>query len=503
MAKWVVISKRADFEGIAQRFNIDKVIARILRNRDLVTDEEIDYFLNGTADDLHAPELMKDMEKASGILSEAVRNGKHIRIMGDYDVDGICSTYILLRGLRSIGAFVDTVIPHRIKDGYGINDDMIRTAKEEGVELILTCDNGISAYSQTELAKSMGIDVIVTDHHEVPYDEKDGVRTYLVPEALAVVDPKQEDCGYPFKSICGAFVAFKLISLMPCKNKDELLDELLPFAALATVCDVMELTDENRILVREGLHMMSRTTNCGLRALINVSGLSDDEISTYHAGFVLGPCLNATGRLDSAGRALELFDSDSYEDAVLIANELKELNESRKKMTEDGAQKAYELIENSDMSNDRVLVVYLEDTHESLAGIIAGRIKEKYHKPCFVVTKSEEGLKGSGRSIEAYDMYEALTGVKQLFTKFGGHKMAAGISLSDISKLDDMRRMLNQNCRLGDDDMQEKIKIDVPMPLSYVSEKLTESLEILSPFGTGNPRPVFATSGSLTNLRSI
>ncbi len=490
----MVASKRADFDAIAAKFNIDKVIARIIRNRDIITDREIDLFLNGTLDDLHSPHLMKDMDKAASIIKDAIEKGSRIRIMSDFDVDGICAAYILQKGLEVLGANVDTDIPDRIRDGYGLNDQMVEKAADDGVNLIITCDNGIAASSQTELARKLGMDVIVTDHHEVPYDIINGDKVYNVPDACAVVDPKQEDCPYPFKSICGAVVAYKLFIVLAGEEHKETVDEMLPFAALATVCDVMELKDENRIIVREGLLKMGQTENPGLRALLTVCELAGKTIGTFHAGFVLGPCINATGRLDSAKRALSLFTSDNYEEAVVIARELRDLNVSRKKMTEDGAQKAVEMIETTDIKNDRVIVIYLEDTHESLAGIIAGRIKERYHRPCFVVTKCEGGLKGSGRSIPAYDMYEALSAVKDLFTRFGGHKMAAGISLENMDKLDELRRRLNDNCTLTDEDMTEKILIDVPMPLSYIREDLITSLEILEPFGTGNPKPVFATS---------
>ena len=493
MSKWMVSAKKADFEAIASKFNIDKVLARIIRNRDIVSDEEIDYFLNGTLKDIHDPALMKDLSKASGLIKEAIGEGKYIRIIGDYDVDGITSTYILLKGLKTMGARVDTVIPHRIRDGYGLNDNLIEEANRDGVNLILTCDNGIAASAQVSLANSLGMEVIVTDHHEVPFDITPEGKKYIIPEALAVVDPKQDDCPYPFKSICGAVVAYKLIGYIFNGEHKEVYDELLPFAALGTICDVMDLKDENRIIVKEGLKAMAETKNFGLKALLMVNDLTDKPLTNYHMGFVVGPCLNATGRLDTASRALELFDAPDFKSAVTIATELKALNESRKKMTEDGVEEADELIVSTGLYNDKVLVIYLPSVHESLAGIIAGRIKEKYMRPTFVVTNAEEGLKGSGRSIEAYDMYEALTEVKDLFTKFGGHKMAAGISLRDEDSLKELRRRLNENANLTDDDFVKKIHIDVPMPLSYISENFIESLDILEPFGTGNPKPVFAT----------
>lgn len=493
LAKWMVASKKADFEAISTKFNIDKVVARIIRNRDVIGDDEIELFLSDDMKYLHDPHLLKDLDKAVDILKNKISEGKKIRVIGDYDVDGICSTYILLKGLRTLGANVDTVIPHRIKDGYGLNDNLIEEAINDGVDTILTCDNGIAASSQIKLAKENGIDVIITDHHEVPYDIVEGQKVYTLPEALAVVDPKQNDCPYPFKSICGGFVAYKLITVLLDDKYPQVMEELISFATLATVCDVMELKDENRILVKNGLKKMAECSNYGLKALLIVNGLEDKKLTNYHLGFVIGPCLNATGRLDTAKRALELFDAPTFREASLIASELKELNESRKKMTEDGVKEALEKVNGSSMENDRVLVIYLPDTHESLAGIIAGRVKEKFNKPTLVLTKAEDGVKGSGRSIEAYDMFEELSKVKELFTKFGGHKMAAGISLKDEAQIKELRIRLNGGCTLTEDDLTKKIHIDVPMPLSYITDRFIRELDVLEPFGTGNPKPVFAT----------
>ncbi len=500
--KWVVAAKKADFDAIASKFNIDKVVARILRNRELISDEEIGRFLNGTLADLRDGSLMKDMDKALFILSEAIREEKRIRIIGDYDVDGITAAFILKRGLSALGAKTDAVIPHRVTDGYGLNERLIREASEDGIDLILTCDNGIAASEQCELAYELGLKVVITDHHEVPYEEEDGIRKYILPKAEAVVDPKREDCPYPFPGICGAFIAYKLVGeLLKSEfgrtridqgEAEDLMRELMAFAALATVCDVMELMDENRILVKYGLREMERTENTGLAALIAVNDLSGKELSCYTAGFVIGPCLNATGRLDSAGRALELFDERDRGKALAIATELRELNEARKKMTEDGAKEAIRQAEEGELSGDRVLVIFLPDVHESIAGIIAGRVKERCNRPCIVTTTSGDGVKGSGRSIEGYDMFEELTKVKDLFTKFGGHKMAAGLSLASEEDVYELRRRLNDNCTLTEEDLVKKIRIDVPMPLSYLSMHLTEQLSILEPFGTGNPKPVFA-----------
>ena len=492
--KWMVSAKKADFEAIANEFHINPVTARILRNRDVVSNEEIRKFLNGTMEDLHAPEKMKDMEKASRIIREAIEQKKHLRIIGDYDVDGICSTFILYRGFAFLGAEADTVIPHRMKDGYGLNEQLIRDAAEQGVELIITCDNGIAAKNQIDLSNSLSVPVVVTDHHEVPFEEENGKKRFILPNALAVVDPHREDCEYPYAGICGAVVAYKLITCMVkgMEGERELLRDLLPFAALATVCDVMELRDENRILVKEGLLEMQKTNNLGLKALIAVNGMENKKLSPYHAGFILGPCMNATGRLDTALKALELFKASKWNEAVSIASELKELNESRKEMTEKGIKQAMELIEEKKLSKDAVLVVYLPECHESLAGIIAGRIRENYGKPTFVLTKGEEGIKGSGRSIEAYHMFEEMNKCRELFVKFGGHKLAAGLSLPDEESVEIFRRTMNQNATLTEEDFVHVVHIDVPMPLSYVTEEFLEEIDQLEPFGNGNPKPLFA-----------
>ena len=514
MAKWMLAARKADFDAIAQKFHISPVLARILRNRDLVTEQEIDRFLNGTLADLHDPSLLKGMQEAGQCLFQKIGQKVKIRIIGDYDVDGVCSAYILLRGLRLLGAAVDTVIPHRMKDGYGLNDHLIEQAKEDGIDTILTCDNGIAAADQIRLANTCGMTVIVTDHHEVPYEEQEGERIYRLPPAAVVIDPKQEDCPYPYKQICGAVVAYKLIRYLfreaqkihwtgqASEPVDEqaaqaLLQELLSFTALATVCDVMELRDENRILVREGLKEMAKTTNYGLKALLQVNDLYGKPLTPYHAGFVIGPCLNATGRLDTAKRALELFDAPSIEEAALIASDLKSMNESRKQMTEDGVKLATQQVE-QELSGDDILVVYLPDCHESLAGIIAGRIREKYHKPVFVLTSAEEGVKGSGRSIEAYSMYEEMNKVKELFARFGGHRQAAGLTLaaedgfSDEQLADRFRKALNANSTLKSEDFEEVVHIDVPLPLQLADRNFLAELEKLEPFGTGNPKPLFA-----------
>lgn len=513
MAKWMVAAKKADFDKIAEKYHITPVLARIMRNRDVTGDEEIEKFLHGDLEDLHDPFLMKDMERAAEIIMAKIKEGKSIRIIGDYDVDGICSSYILFTGLRELGGRVDIVIPHRMKDGYGLNDHLIEEAARDGIDTILTCDNGIAAAPQIQLAKEKGMTVIITDHHEVPFEDGESGRKYLLPDGDAVVDPKQPDCQYPFKQICGGVVAFKLIQIlfflfdMPRKDRrrhQQLLDELLAFAALATICDVMELRDENRIIVKKGLELMSQTTNPGLKALLMVNGIEGRTLSPYHAGFIIGPCLNATGRLDTALRALELFRAQDWKEAVTIAEDLKQLNDSRKQMTEEGVKEAVRQVEGTELSKDRVLIVYLPECHESLAGIIAGRVREKFGKPAFVLTKAEDGIKGSGRSIEAYNMYEEMTAVKELFTRYGGHKMAAGLSLPDEKSVEEFRKRLNENCRLTKEDFEEIVHIDVPMPLAYADRKFIKELSLLEPFGTGNPRPLFARKGiSLLSGRKI
>lgn len=498
MAKWMVAAKKADFNKIAQDYGITPVLARIMRNRELTEDEDIRRFLHGSLKDLHNPFLMKNMEQAAAILLAKIEKGVPIRIIGDYDVDGICATYILLRGLKVLGAKVDRVIPHRMKDGYGLNDSLIEDAHKDGVDTIVTCDNGIAAAPQIAMANGLGMTVVVTDHHEVPYEENDGERRFMLPPAAAVVNPKQEDCTYPFPFICGAVVAMKLVLALSEKSgrseeeTNRLRDELLPFAALATVCDVMELRDENRMIVKYGLQMMADTENLGLKALLQATGIEQKEVTPYHAGYILGPCLNATGRLDTAARALSLFETTKWQEAVSIAADLKTLNDSRKKMTEDGVKQAITQVEETDLKDDRVLVVYLPDCHESLAGIIAGKVREKFGKPAFVLTKGEEGIKGSGRSIEAYSMYEEMTGCKELFTRYGGHKMAAGLSMAGEDEMIQFRQRINANCTLTEEDFEEIIHIDVPMPLSYAGKDFIRELSLLEPFGVGNKKPLFA-----------
>ena len=493
MEKWMVAAKRADFKGIGERFGIDQVTARIIRNRDVIGEKAIEKYLHGSRKDFYSPWLLKDMEKAVAILQEKIENRNRIRIIGDYDIDGVMSTYILLESLRGLGCDVDMMIPNRITDGYGINEHLIEQAWQEGRDTIITCDNGIAAVTQIRKAKDLGMTVIVTDHHEVPFEGLEGERKEILPPADAIVNPKQKACSYPFAGLCGAVVAMKVMEALYEKMAPEvdLVDKMLPFAGIATIGDVMDLQDENRILVKEGLQRLHHTTNLGLQELIRVNNLEPENISPYHIGFILGPCLNASGRLDTAKRALQLLLADSREEAAVLAGDLKNLNESRKEMTAQGLEKAIEQVESTSMMEDTVLVVFLPECHESLAGIIAGRLRERYHKPSFVLTRGEEGVKGSGRSIESYSMYEKLCECKEYLTKFGGHPMAAGLSLEE-ENVERFRRKLNEQSGLTEEDLVEKVTIDVPMPIHYIRKDLVQELSLLEPFGKGNEKPLFA-----------
>lgn len=505
MQKWRVYSKKADFDAIGSRFNIDPVTARIIRNRDVTDMENVDMYLNGTLDSLHDPMMMKDMDKAVSVIASSIRDNKHIRIIGDYDIDGICSIYILFKGLKMCGADVDYEVPDRITDGYGINENLIKQAHEAGVEVIITCDNGIAAASQIDYANELGMTVVITDHHDVPYEETDNGRRYIIPKAAAVVDPKQNDCRYPFKMLCGAGIAYKFIGCMvkEFQTGDSIMPELLQFAAIATVGDIVDLLDENRIIVKEGLKLIANTGNYGLNALMAVTGVSRESINAYHIGFVLGPCLNASGRLDSAKRALKMLVTDDRAEAERHAGELKDLNEERKKLTSEAVDKAVDMVENSSLKDDKVLVIFLPDCHESIAGIVAGRIREKYYKPVIVLTRGEQEAKGSARSIESYNMFEKLSECKDLFTRFGGHPMAAGLSLPE-ENIPEFRNRINEHCNLSEEDLTETVWIDVPMPLEYINEKLILELGGLEPFGKANPKPVFADKNiSIRNIRAI
>lgn len=500
MEKWMVYNKKADFQKIGSEFGIDPVIARLIRNRDIQDMKEIRSYLYGTLAEIPSPWKMKDMERAVQILQKKITQKKKIRIIGDYDIDGVTATCILLKGLKRLNANVDTYIPDRVKDGYGMHEQLIDKALEDGIDTILTCDNGIAAAAEIEYAKKEGLTVIVTDHHDIPFRDTEDGRIWIIPKADAVVNPKQNDCLYPNKNICGAVVAWKLIWTLYERlgiDSDEIWD-FLELAAIATVGDVMDLQGENRIIVKEGLKKLSSTSFEGLKALICVNNLEGAEITAYHVGFVIGPCINASGRLDTAARSLELLLADNMEDAMKLADDLYDLNQSRKAMTEQGKGQAIQSIEENNLGKDRVLVVYLPDCHESLAGIIAGRIREAYNKPVFVLTKGADGVKGSGRSIEAYSMYEELVKCSDLLTQFGGHPMAAGLSMEE-KNVELFRRRLNDNCTLTEQDLIPKIMIDVPMPISYLSKKLTEQLKVLEPFGKGNSKPLFAQK----NLRAV
>ena len=493
MERWVLLRKGADFEAIGKKYQISPRLACLIRNRDVIGEEAVDRYLNGTISDLYDGMLMKDMDKAIDILKEKILEDKKIRVIGDYDIDGVNATYILLEGLERLGADVDSDIPDRISDGYGLNRHLVERAYEAGVDTLITCDNGIAAADEIAYGKEMGMTVIVTDHHEVPFDEQDGEKRYRIPPADAVMDPKQPDCLYPFKGLCGAAVAYKLMeALWESMGKDSAdLDDLIENVAIATIGDVMDLEDENRIFVKEGLQMLRRTKNPGLKALIECTGIDKNSLNSYHIGFVLGPCINASGRLDTAKRALELLRAGTQKEADILAGDLKALNDSRKDMTEEAVKQAEEQVETTTISKDKVLVVYLPDCHESLAGIVAGRIRENYYKPVFVLTDAEEGVKGSGRSIDGYHMYEELNKCKELLTKFGGHRLAAGLSLpkENVGKF---REMLNKNCTLTEEEMKEKVTIDMEMPFGCVTEGLVKELELLEPFGKGNTNPLFA-----------
>ena len=496
MERWVVAAKRADFAAIGKEFGIDPVIARLIRNRDVQDREEIRRYLHGTVEELASSHLMKDVDKAVEILRNKIKEKKRIRIIGDYDIDGVVSTFILIKGLKRVGALADTYIPDRVADGYGIHEHLIERAVNDGIDVIVTCDNGIAAYNEIAMAKEKGITVIITDHHEIPYKETEAGRELILPPADAIVNPKQPDCNYPEKRLCGAVVALKLVTALyeACGIPSKELEDFLELGAIATVGDVMDLQGENRILVKEGLKRLSHTSNKGLRELIRANGLEDGPITAYHVGFVLGPCINASGRLDTAARSLKLLCAETEEAAAKLAGDLTALNQSRKALTEEGKEEAIRIVEETEIGQDRVLVIYLPDCHESLAGIIAGRIREKYNKPVFVLTKGETMVKGSGRSIESYSMFEELVKCGDLMEQYGGHPMAAGLSIKE-ENVEEFRKRLNENCTLTEKDLRPKILIDVPMPVSYINKELVEEISLLEPFGKGNTRPLFAQKG--------
>lgn len=490
--KWLLRNRKVDLKAMSEKYKISQLLCKLMVNRDIIDENIINSYINPVYKYLHSPKTMKDVVIAVDIIKRKIQENKKIRIIGDYDVDGIISVFILYTALKKCGANVDYEIPDRIKDGYGINENIVKVAYDEGVDTIITCDNGISAIDQIQYAKDLGLTVIVTDHHDVPFIEEDGVRTFLSSQADAIINPKQIECEYKFKSICGAGVAFKLIEALYEEigmDKEECY-KLIEFVAIATVCDVVDLIDENRIFVKNGLEMLNNSKNIGINALKKACGLEDKEITAYHLGFVIGPCLNASGRLDSAKKGLELLLMEDDEEAKNLAQEIVDLNDARKNMTKEGVDRAINIIDSTDINNDKILVVYIPDIHESLAGIVAGRVKEKYNKPTIILTKSEEGVKGSARSIEEYNMFEGLLACKELLDKFGGHPMAAGLSLQE-DKVDELRKALNNKCELTDEDLTRKIMIDSSLPLEYLNLHLIEELNVLEPFGKGNSKPVF------------
>lgn len=490
--KWLLRNKKVDLKAMSEKYKISQLLCKLMVNRDIIDENIINSYINPIYKYLHSPKTMKDVVIAVDIIKRKIQENKKIRIIGDYDVDGIISVFILYTALKKCGANVDYEIPDRIKDGYGINENIVKAAYDEGVDTIITCDNGISAIDQIQYAKDLGLTVIVTDHHDVPFIEEDGVRTFLSSQADAIINPKQIECEYKFKSICGAGVAFKLMEALYEEigmDKEECY-KLIEFVAIATVCDVVDLIDENRIFVKNGLEMLNNSKNIGINALKKACGLEDKEITAYHLGFVIGPCLNASGRLDSAKKGLELLLMEDDEEAKNLAQEIVDLNDARKNMTKEGVDRAINIIDSTDINNDKILVVYIPDIHESLAGIVAGRVKEKYNKPTIILTKSEEGVKGSARSIEEYNMFEGLLACKELLDKFGGHPMAAGLSLQE-DKVDELRKALNNKCELTDEDLTRKIMIDSSLPLEYLNLHLIEELNVLEPFGKGNSKPVF------------
>lgn len=509
MEKWLVHAKKADFNKLGEEFGISPIVARIIRNRDIVEKEKFREYLECSMNQLYSPMMLKDMKKAVDIIIYAIKNGETIRVIGDYDIDGVCSGYILTDALEQLGAKVDFDVPERITDGYGLNERLIKQSHDDGVNLIVTCDNGIAAAKQIEYAKKLGMKIVVTDHHEVPYEMAEDRKKYFIPDADAVIDQKQPDCSYPFKELCGAGVAYKLLEALydelhkPETEKADFMEKYLTFAAVATIGDIVPLLGENRTIVKNGMKRIKTINNYGMKALLEVNGLLDKEVSSYHISFVIGPCINAGGRLDTAKKVYMLFRSRSYEEALKRAEELKLLNDERKDMTVSSTKRAVELIEgNEKMFKDRVLVVYLDNCHESLAGIIAGKLRELYHKPALVFTDCENGIKGSGRSVEGYSMFEELTlandkfmkssrNGEKLLDKFGGHKMAAGVSMSK-EKLSILTELLNGSENLNDEMLVRKVWIDVALPFEYITESFIEQLGLLEPFGMANERPVFA-----------
>lgn len=505
MEKWFIKNKTTDYKKIARDFKMSEFLSKLLVNRDITDYKLIDSFIYPDLDKLHSPDLMKDLSKGATLIKDKILNKSKIRIVGDYDVDGVISIYLLYKGIKECGGNVDYVVPNRIDDGYGINIEIIKEAKQDGIDTIITCDNGIAAIEQIKFAKEIGLTVIVTDHHDIPFlIDEDGEKKYLYTDADAIINPKQEDCNYPFKGLCGAAVAFKLIQKLYSIFNLPLEDIhcLLEYLAIATVCDVVDLVDENRIIVKKGLELLNKTQNIGLKALIKETGIKDREIGVYHLGFIIGPSINASGRLDSALKALELLLSHDLDHANTLAKELRELNDERKEMTKKGVEKVTNIIESSELKYDKVFVVYEPEIHESIAGIIAGRIKDKYNKPTIVLTQGKDGVKGSGRSIEAYNMFEELSKCKELLSRFGGHPMAAGLSMEEANIVK-LRKDLNHNTRLTDEDLIPRVYIDMQVPLEYVNFKLIDEIKLLEPFGKGNTKPIFGEKNLKINRAFI
>lgn len=504
MERWFIKNNGVDPLIIAKDLGINEIISKILINRDIIDYKDIEMFLNPKLESLHSPTLMMDLELGASIIKEKIEKNKKIRIVGDFDVDGVISVYILYISLKRLGANIDFTIPDRVQDGYGINNEIIQKAKQEGIDTIITCDNGISAIEQVKRAKELGLTMIITDHHDLPYIEEDGVKKYTIPEGDAVINPKRLDCDYPFKKLCGAGVAYKLIQQIHFLfniNPEET-HLLLEFVAIATVCDVVDLVDENRIIVKKGLELINKTKNIGLKNLIIESGINNSNITAYHLGFVIGPTINASGRLESALLSLELLMEKEEDKAAQMAKNLRSINEERKRMTSEGLEGIIEKIEQSSLKNDKILVIFEPEIHESIAGIIAGRIKELYYKPTIVLTKGLEGVKGSGRSIEEYNMFEELTKCKELLNRFGGHPMAAGLTL-DEDNIDKLKIDLNSNTTLSNQDLIPKIYIDMGLPMEYINYGLVEELKDLEPFGKGNSKPIFGEKSLKINSLSI
>ena len=493
--RWRLYAKKADFVAISKAYGINQVTARIMRNRGVETKEEIESYLKGDLDYLSDPALMKDADKAASLLEVAIANNELIAISSDFDNDGIFSGLLLKEAIIELGGRAAIFTPNRVMEGYGVNSRIVEEANANGASVLLTCDNGIAAFEAIDEAKKLGMTVIVTDHHEVPFEEHDGKKIYLLPKADAIVDPKQEDCAYPFKSLCGTGVAYQLMTLLFRRMKRTMSRQeiFLQYTAIATVADVMELVGENRILVRKGLSYLNHTNHIGLRALMEVCGISPKQVRAYHIGFILGPCFNAAGRLDTIVHALALLESKEYDQALALAGELWAMNEERKELTRVGTERAVELIEHATRKDEHVYLVYIKDCHESVAGIIAGRLRERYYRPVLVFTDaSEEGqIKASGRSIDDYDMFTELSAFRNLFLRFGGHKMAAGLTM-EKKNLEILRDGLNARCTLTQTQLMPLVMIDAAMPLGYISEEVIADLEKLEPFGRANEKPLFA-----------